>query len=71
MFCKIAKGTELSVLLYGIIERGKANRLPSEKYLAYLFKMLANSEINEIDMLEKCMQWSENTRDELCVKTTK
>ncbi|MVX67481.1 transposase, partial [Clostridium chromiireducens] len=71
MFSKTAKGAESSALLYSVIETAKANGLASEKYLVYLFEMLANSEIKERDMLEKCMPWSENIPDELRVKTTK
>ncbi|MVX67144.1 hypothetical protein GKZ28_26190 [Clostridium chromiireducens] len=55
MFSKTAKGAESRALLYSVIETAKANGLASKKYLIYLFEMLANSEINERDMLEGCM----------------
>ena len=47
MFSKTAKGAVSSALLYSVIETAKANGLAAEKYLAYLFEMLANSEIKE------------------------
>lgn len=71
MFSKTAKGAKSSELLYSIVETSKANGLSVEKYLVYLFKILANSEIKERDILEKCMPWSENIPDELHLKTTK
>ena len=71
MFSKTSKGAESSALLYSVIETAKANGLASEKYLVYLFEMLANSEIKEKDMLERYMPWPENIPDELRVKTTK
>ncbi|WP_242964249.1 transposase domain-containing protein [Clostridium beijerinckii] len=54
-----------------MIETAKANGLATEKYLVYLFEVLASSEIKERDILEKCMPWSENIPDQLRVKTTK
>lgn len=71
MFSKTAKGAESSALFYSVIETAKANGLATEKYLVYLFEMLANSEIKEKDILEKCMPWSENIIDGLHVKTSK
>ncbi|MFL0163850.1 transposase domain-containing protein [Candidatus Clostridium helianthi] len=71
MFSKTAKGAKSSALLYSIVETAKANGLAAEKYLVYLFEALANSEIKEMDLLEKCMLWSENIPDQLHVKTTK
>jgi transposase len=71
MFSKIAKGAASSALLYSVIETAKANGLAAEKYLIYLFEMLANSEIKEKDLIEKCMPWSENIPEELYIKTTK
>jgi len=71
MFSKTSKGASSSALLYSIIETAKANGLATEKYLVYLFEVLASSEIKERDMLEKCMPWSENIPDQLRVKTTK
>ncbi|WP_242968807.1 transposase domain-containing protein [Clostridium beijerinckii] len=53
------------------METAKANGLATEKYLVYLFEVLASSEIKERDILEKCMPWSENIPDQLRVKTTK
>ncbi|WP_334311820.1 transposase domain-containing protein [Clostridium beijerinckii] len=52
-----------------MIETAKANGLAAEKYLVYLFEVLASSEIKEIDMLKKCIPWSENILDQLHVKT--
>ena len=71
MFSKTSKGASSSALLYSIIETAKANGLATEKYLVYLFEVLASSEIKERDILEKCMPWSENIPDQLRVKTTK
>jgi transposase len=71
MFSKTSKGASSSALLYSIIETAKANGLATEKYLVYLFEVLANSEIKDRDILEKCMPWSENIPDKLRVKTTK
>ncbi|NMF04286.1 IS66 family transposase [Clostridium beijerinckii] len=71
MSSKTSKGESLSALLYSIIEADKVNGLAMEKYLLYLFEVLANLEIKEMDMLEKCIPWSENIPDELRVKTTK
>ncbi len=71
MFSKTSKGASSSALLYSIIETAKANGLAAEKYLVYLFEVLASSEIKERDILEKCMPWSENNPDQLCAKTTK
>ncbi|NSB12645.1 hypothetical protein BCD95_000904 [Clostridium beijerinckii] len=67
MFSKTSKGASSSALLYSIIEMAKA----TEKYLVYLFKVLASSEIKERDILEKCIPWSENIPGQLHVKTTK
>ncbi|WP_425359763.1 transposase domain-containing protein [Clostridium beijerinckii] len=53
------------------METAKANGLVTEKYLVYLFEVLASSEIKERDILEKCMPWSENIPDQLRVKTAK
>ncbi|WP_341423509.1 transposase domain-containing protein, partial [Clostridium beijerinckii] len=63
MFSKTAKGAASSALLYSVIETAKANGLASEKYLVYLFEILASSEIKGRDILEKCMPWSENIPD--------
>ncbi|WP_431603355.1 IS66 family transposase [Clostridium beijerinckii] len=71
MFSKTSKGASSSALLYSIIETAKANGLVTEKYLVYLFEVLASSEIKERDILEKCMPWSENIPDQLRVKTAK
>ncbi|MFT8350216.1 transposase domain-containing protein [Clostridium saccharoperbutylacetonicum] len=71
MFSKTSKGASSSALLYSIIETAKANGLAAEKYLVYLFEVLASSEIKERDILEKCMPWSENIPDQLRAKTTK
>ena len=71
MFSKTSKGASSSALLYSIIETAKANGLAAEKYLVYLFEVLASSEIKERDRLEKCMPWSENIPDQLRIKTTK
>ncbi|OOM06320.1 IS66 family transposase [Clostridium saccharobutylicum] len=71
MFSKTTKGAKSSALLYSVIETAKANGLAVEKYLVYLFETLANSEIKERDILEKCMPWSENIPDELRLRTTK
>jgi hypothetical protein len=71
MFSKTAKGAKSSALLYSIIETAKANGLAVERYLVYLFEMLANAEFKERDILEKCMPWAENIPDELHIKTTK
>ena len=62
---------KLNCCLYSVIETAKANGLAAEKYLVYLFEMLANSEIKERDIQEKCMTWSENIPDVLRVKTSK
>ena len=66
-----SKGASSSALLYSIIETAKANGLAVEKYLVYLFEVLASSEIKERDVLAKCMPWAENIPDQLRVKTTK
>ncbi|OOM07462.1 hypothetical protein CLOSAC_39920 [Clostridium saccharobutylicum] len=71
MFSKTAKGAKSSALLHSVIEIDKANGLTVEKYLVYLFEMFANSEVEERDILEKCMSCSESIPDELCIKTTK
>jgi transposase len=71
MFSKTSKGASSSALLYSIIETAKANGLAAEKYLVYLFKVLANSEAKERDMLRKCVPWSKNIPDQLRIKTTK
>lgn len=71
MFSKTAKGAKSSALLYSIVETTKANGLAVEKYLVYLFEMLANAEFKERDILEKCMPWAENIPDELHIKITK
>ncbi|NSB41973.1 hypothetical protein B0P06_001744 [Clostridium saccharoperbutylacetonicum] len=42
-----------------------------EKYLVYLFEVLASSEIKESNILERCMPWSENIPFELHFKTAK
>ena len=44
MFSKTAKGAKSSALLYSIVETAKANGLAVERYLVYLFEMLANAE---------------------------
>lgn len=71
MFSKTSKGVSSSALLYSIIETAKYNGLATEKYLVYLFEVLASSEIKERNILEKCMPWSENILDQRRVKTTK
>lgn len=71
MFSKTIKGAKSSALLYSIIETAKANGLAAEKYLVYLFEILANSDVKESDILEKCMPWSEDIPDKLHIRTTK
>lgn len=47
MFSKTSKGAESSALLYSIIETAKANGLAAEKYLVYLFEVLANRKLKK------------------------
>jgi hypothetical protein len=55
MSSKTTKGTKSSALLYSIVEKSKSNGLAVEKYLVYLFDILANVEFKECDILEKSM----------------
>ncbi|NYC73622.1 hypothetical protein DE167_004088 [Clostridium beijerinckii] len=66
MFSKTSKGASSSALLYSIIETAKANGLVTEKYLVYLFEVLASSEIKERDILEKYAMVGKHSRSTAC-----
>ena len=71
MFSKTVKGAHSSALIYSIIETAKANGLAPEKYLLYLFEMIADRDVMDKEMLEKCMPWSDNIPDNLYIKFSK
>ena len=71
LFSNTAKGANSSALLYSIIETAKANGLVVEKYLVYLFDILANAEVKEKEVLKDYMPWSKDLPDALSVKTRK
>jgi hypothetical protein len=49
----------------------KVNGLVVEKYLVYLFDMLANAEFKEREPLKDYMPWSKDLPDALSVKAGK
>lgn len=71
MFSKTVKGAHSSAVIYSIIETAKANGLAPEKYLLYLFEMIADKEVMDKEMLKKCMPWSDNIPDNLHIKFSK
>lgn len=71
LFSNTAKGAKSSALIYSIIETAKANGLIVEKYLVYLFDMLANTESKEKETLNNYMPWSKALPDVLRIKVGK
>jgi hypothetical protein len=58
MFCKSPKGATASSVCYRMIETAKANGLKPFQYLTYLFEMLPNIDIENIDELDALLPWS-------------
>ena len=65
LFSNTPKGASSSAVIYSIIETAKENGLKPFEYLKYLFDNLPNVDINDNNVLDNFMPWSE-TLPETC-----
>jgi len=59
LFCNTPKGATSSAIAYSIVETAKANGLSPFHYLKYLFEQLPNININDADILDSLLPWSD------------
>ncbi len=71
LFAKSPKGATASGIAFSIIETAKVNGLKPYYYLNYVFEMLPNIDLNDIDALDACLPWSSTLPDEIRRKTDK
>jgi len=64
LFADTPKGAQASAITYSIVETAKLNNLNVFQYLKYLFENLPNINfVEQPDMLEKYLPWSESLPD--------
>jgi transposase len=68
LFSNSAKGARSSALTYSLVETARENNLNVFHYLTYLFKTLPNIDMNETDLLQKLVPWSNELPEECYLK---
>jgi transposase len=71
LFAKSPKGATASGICYSIIETAKINGLNPFLYLNFLFETLPNIDLDNHDILDACLPWSETLPNELKRKIEK
>jgi transposase len=59
LFSNTQRGAEASAVIYSIIESAKENNLNPYAYLKYLFEKLPNVDIEDRDILDTFLPWSD------------
>lgn len=65
LFSKSPRGATASAITYSIIETSKANNLNPFYYLNYLFEKLPNTDLKNMDELDKLLPWSDSIPENL------
>ncbi|NLD50977.1 MAG: IS66 family transposase [Clostridiaceae bacterium] len=60
LFCNTPNGATASAMIYSIIETSKANSLKPFDYMTYLLKTLPNVDVNDLNVLDSLMPWSQS-----------
>ena len=71
LFANTAKGAVASSIIYSIIETAKANNLVVEKYLVYLFDNLSKIDMQDVNILDNLMPWSNKIPEDIKIKEKK
>lgn len=64
LFSKSVKGAKASAITYSIIETAKANGLVPFFYLKYLFEKLPNIDVQNNEILDELLPWSQSIPEE-------
>ncbi len=59
LFANTQRGARASAVIYSIVETAKENGLNPFNYLSYIFEKLPNSNINDPNVLDKFLPWSD------------
>jgi len=65
LFCNTPNGATASAMIFSIIETAKENRLKPFEYLTYLLEALPNADIDNQEVIDSLLPWSE-TLPESC-----
>lgn len=60
LFCKTPNGARASAMIYSVVETAKANGLSPYHYLMYLFEKLPNIDIDNLELVDGLLPWSES-----------
>ena len=71
LFPNTSKGAKASALIYSIIETAKANNLIVEKYLIYIFDVLAKNPTTINEVIVDLMPWSAALLEEVKISLSK
>jgi len=58
LFSNSQRGARASAIIYSIIETAEENDLKPYEYLTYLFEQLPNTDITDVNSLDKLLPWS-------------
>jgi transposase len=59
LFSATPKGAQSSAIIYSIIESAKENQLKPMPYLIWLFNQMPNTDLNDVNVLDSFMPWSD------------
>jgi transposase len=68
LFSNTPKGATSSAIIYSMVETAKENGLNPLNYLKYILDTLPNTDLNNIEILDKLMPWSLTLPEECKVK---
>jgi len=58
LFSNSQRGARASAIIYSIIETAEENDLKPYEYLTYLFEQLPNTDVTDMNSLDKLLPWS-------------
>jgi transposase len=68
LFSNSQKGADSSAIVYSVVESAKENNLIPFKYIEFLLNKLPNMDIENLELIDKLLPWSEDLPDELKLK---
>lgn len=62
LFCNTPAGANASAIVYSIIQTARENNLKPFEYINFLLEKLPNSDINNLEVLDSYLPWSEKAQ---------